>query len=56
MIPPERDQVSRENGKVAWEPPTLTLLGDVKDLIHASGKAGSFADGDSASLGKRFPA
>ena len=56
MTLPERDQPSREKGKGVWERPTLTLLGDVKDLIHASGKAGSFADGDSAALGKRFPA
>jgi len=56
MTQPEGDQLSGETGKLVWERPTLTLLGDVKDLIHASGKAGSFADGDSASLGKRFPA
>ena len=35
MTSPERDQ-PREKGVVAWERPTLTLLGDVKDLIHAS--------------------
>jgi hypothetical protein len=56
MTLPERDQVSREKGKVAWERPTLTPLGDVKDLIHASGKDGSFVDGDSAGMRKRFPA
>ena len=46
MTPPERDQVPREKAKVAWERPTLTLLGDVKDLIHASGKVSGKADSD----------
>ena len=55
MTPPDRDQASREKGKVAWERPTLTLLGDVKDLIHASGKAGAHADSDSARPGKSLP-
>ena len=54
MTPPERDQASREKGKVAWERPTLTLLGDVKDLIHASGKAGAHADGDTAGPASAF--
>jgi hypothetical protein len=52
MTLPERDQASREKGKVAWERPTLTLLGDVKDLIHASVE-GSREDGG-PNLRKRF--
>ncbi len=52
MTPPERDQVSRENGKVVWERPTLTLLGDVKDLIHGAPKGGSDSDGDSTEMRK----
>ena len=49
MTPPERDQVPREKGVVAWERPTLTLLGDVKDLIHASGKGSDQGESDPAS-------
>jgi hypothetical protein len=45
MTLPERDQVSREKGVVAWERPTLTLLGDVKDLVHAGAKSAPSADG-----------
>ena len=44
MTRPERDQVSREKGVVAWERPTLTLLGDVKDLIQAAVKSGDRMD------------
>jgi hypothetical protein len=54
MTPPERDQVSREKGKVAWERPTLTLLGDVKDLIHAGEKSGPRADGSGSHKPDRF--
>ena len=46
MTPPDRDQVPRAKGEVAWERPTLTLLGDVKDLIHASGKGSDQGDSD----------
>jgi|KBSSwiStaDraftv2_1062776.scaffolds.fasta_scaffold29675_1 hypothetical protein len=49
MTPPERDQVPREKGVAAWERPTLTLLGDVKDLIHASGKGSDQGESDPAS-------
>ena len=49
MTPPERDRVPREKGLVAWERPTLTLLGDVKDLIHASGKGSDQGEMDPAS-------
>ena len=28
MTPPDRDQAPRAKGVVAWERPTLTLLGD----------------------------
>ena len=52
MTPPERDQVPREKGVVAWERPTLTLLGDVKDLIHAAGKDSSGMDGDATTTRK----
>ena len=47
MTPPERDQVPREKGVAAWERPTLTLLGDVKDLIHVTeqGERGSLPRG-----------
>jgi len=44
MTPPDHDQVSRENGKVAWERPTLTPIGDVKDLIHGGAKSGPLMD------------
>ena len=49
MTPPDRDQVPRAKGVVAWERPTLTLLGDVKDLIHASGKGSDQGESDPAS-------
>ena len=49
MTPPDRDQAPRAKGVVAWERPTLTLLGDVKDLIHASGKGSDQGESDPAS-------
>lgn len=48
MTPPDRDQVPRAKGVVAWERPTLTLLGDVKDLIRASGKGSDEGEADPA--------
>lgn len=48
MTAPEHEPVSSDPGKAPWERPTLTLVGDVKDLIRASGKGSDQGETDPA--------
>lgn len=38
--------------KRAWQPPALTYIGDLEDLVQGGGKRGSFVDGDPRSSRK----
>ena len=42
----EPEEAKRPRTPSPWEPPTLTALGNVKDLIHGGPKTGGGADGE----------
>jgi len=42
----DADEVKPPGARVPWEPPTLTALGNVKDLIRGGPKTGGGADGE----------
>jgi len=43
------EEVPRDQGKAQWERPTLTLLGNARDLIRANGKSAEGSDPGSTS-------
>jgi hypothetical protein len=46
MTSAEGEQTPRGDARTPWERPTLTLLGNVKDLIRASGKGSELPEMD----------
>ena len=52
MTEPAEDTAPREGAKAPWERPTLTLLGDVQDLVRGAIKRSGNADGDITSVRK----
>jgi hypothetical protein len=46
------DTAPREGAKAPWERPTLTLLGDVQDLVRGATKVSGNADSDGTSFRK----
>ncbi len=40
------------DGKSAWEPPTITLVGRVQDLVHGQGKVSGGTDSDVGNIRK----
>jgi len=51
---PEPEKLERPASKLAWEAPTLTLLGKVTDLVTAAGKSGPRTDPDPHSERQRI--
>ncbi len=52
MSRPEREEAPQAKARAPWERPTLTMLGDVKDLVKAQGKISGNADSDAGSMRK----
>lgn len=52
MIESAGDEVPRVKVKPPWERPTLTVLGDVKDLVRGAVKQSGNADSDGTSVRK----
>jgi hypothetical protein len=52
MTEPGEDTAPREGAKAPWERPTLTLLGDVQDLVRGATKQSGNADSDGTSVRK----
>lgn len=52
MTDPGEDTAPREGPKAPWERPTLTLLGDVQDLVRGAAKQSGNADSDGTSVRK----
>jgi hypothetical protein len=52
MSQPAADEAPRGTPKPAWERPTLTALGDVKDLVRGATKQSGNADSDGTSVRK----
>ena len=52
MIEPADDDAPRGTPKPTWERPTLTRLGDVKDLVQGATKQSGNADADGTSVRK----
>jgi hypothetical protein len=38
--------LQRKEGKTPWASPTLTYLGNLRDIVHGFGKSGSNVDSD----------
>jgi hypothetical protein len=43
---PRADEDQREEAKGLWASPTLTYLGNIRDIVHGFGKTGASADSD----------
>ena len=52
MTEPAENAAPREGTKAPWERPTLTLLGDVQDLVRGASKQSGNADSDGTSVRK----
>ena len=50
MTEPAEDTVPRGGAKAPWERPTLTLLGDVQELVRGAPKVSGNADSDGTSV------
>jgi hypothetical protein len=48
MSEPRSDAMeqARAGGRVPWEKPSVTLLGNLRDLVHGGGKTGPNSDSD----------
>jgi hypothetical protein len=44
--PPRADEQPGAEAKRLWAPPTLTYLGNIRDIVHGFGKSGGSADSD----------
>ena len=40
------EEYQRDQGKGPWARPTLTYLGNLRDIVHGFGKTGASADSD----------
>ena len=52
MTEPAEDTAPRAGAKAPWERPTVTLLGDVQDLVRGASKQSGQADSDGTSVRK----
>ena len=52
MTEPAEDTAPRAGAKAPWERPTVTLLGDVQDLVRGASKQSGNADSDGTSVRK----
>jgi hypothetical protein len=43
---PRADEHQREEANALWARPTLTYLGNLRDIVHGFGKSGANADSD----------
>jgi len=43
---PRADEHQQEEAKGLWAPPTLTYLGNLRDIVHGFGKTGPNTDSD----------
>jgi hypothetical protein len=43
---PQPDEHQQAEGRAHWARPTLTYLGNLRDIVHGFGKTGESADSD----------
>jgi hypothetical protein len=43
---PQPDEHQQAEGRAHWARPTLTYLGNLRDIVHGFGKTGPSADSD----------